>query len=274
MAFENFKPTIWSKYIQLETSKICVMEEDCNTKFQGEIGVGKQVKIIGAGRPKVGTYIPGSNIAAAETPADTSVYMNIDQFKYTHFLVDDIDEAQAVDGLMQAYMKGSAEELAATRDAYIAQIAALGGTASASTQISDATGAKTLVDDGLVTLRTNGVKISTPVVLTITPWFYNYLKDYIVNYGTDNMELIRKGIIGMYNGATVKISNNLYNDGTDDYMLLRTKDAVAFAAGISKTEAYRPDLQFSDAIKVLDTYGAKVVRQDELYVIKAHKAQE
>ena len=44
MAFENFKPTIWSKYIQLETSKICVMEEDCNTKFQGEIGVGKQVK--------------------------------------------------------------------------------------------------------------------------------------------------------------------------------------------------------------------------------------
>ena len=271
MAFENFKPTIWSKHIQQELAKLAVMQEDCNTTFQGEVGAGRQVKIIGAGRPTVRTYVPGTDITAAETPADTSVYLTIDQFKYTHFLVDDIDEAQAVDGLMQAYMKGSAEELAATRDAYIAKIAALGGYASASTKISAAADAKAAVDAGFVWLWDNGIKIGAEVSVVMTPWFYNFFKDSISQLCSDNVDLIRKGVVGIYNGATVKISNNLYNDGTDDYMLLRTKDAVAFAGGISKTEEYRPDLQFSDAIKVLDTYGAKVVRPSELYVVKAHK---
>ena len=98
MAFENFKPTIWSKHIQQELAKLAVMQEDCNTTFQGEVGAGRQVKIIGAGRPTVRTYVPGTDITAAETPADTSVYLTIDQFKYTHFLVDDIDRRRPSTG--------------------------------------------------------------------------------------------------------------------------------------------------------------------------------
>jgi len=76
----------------------------------------------------------------------------------------------------------------------------------------------------------------------------------------------------MYNGAVVKMTNNLYNDGTDDFMFIRTKSAIAFAGGISKVEAYRPEKLFSDAIKALDTFDAKIVRQKEIYVVKAHKS--
>ena len=50
MAYENFKATIWSKYIQHELAKTTVLQEDCNTRFQGEVGLGKTVKIVG-GRP-------------------------------------------------------------------------------------------------------------------------------------------------------------------------------------------------------------------------------
>ena len=85
-------------------------------------------------------------------------------------------------------------------------------------------------------------------------------------------DLVKKGIIGMYNGAPVKLSNNLYNDGTDDYMMIKTKKAIAFAGQIEKTEAYRPHNLFADALKGLDVYGAKVVRPKELYVIRARKA--
>ena len=43
MAYANFKPTVWSKKIQRELEKLCVMQEDCNTQWQGEVGVGKRV---------------------------------------------------------------------------------------------------------------------------------------------------------------------------------------------------------------------------------------
>ena len=99
----------------------------------------------------------------------------------------------------------------------------------------------------------------------------NTYKQSFKQHYTDNVELIRKGVVGMYNAAMVKISTNLYNDGTDDYMMIRTKKAIAFAGQINETEAYRPEQLFKDAVKGLDTYGAKVVRPKELYVIKAHE---
>ena len=84
-------------------------------------------------------------------------------------------------------------------------------------------------------------------------------------------ELISRGVAGMYDNCKVKMSNNLYNDGTDDYMLVRTNRAIAFAGGIDETEAYRPESYFADAVKGLNVYGGKIVRPKELYVIKAHK---
>ena len=42
MAYENFKPTVWAKKIQRELEKLCVMQEDCNTQWQGNVGIGKR----------------------------------------------------------------------------------------------------------------------------------------------------------------------------------------------------------------------------------------
>jgi hypothetical protein len=173
---------------------------------------------------------------------------------------------------MQAYMQESTAALAEARDAYIGTIATQATQASTSAAITTASGAKAAVDLAFTTLWNNGVKITDDVVITITPWFYTLFKGALTESLTDNVNLIKKGLVGTYNGAAVKMSNNLYNDATDDYMMIRTKNAIAFASGIEKTEAYRPDKQFSDAIKILDTYGAKLVRPEELYVIKARKS--
>jgi hypothetical protein len=53
--------------------------------------------------------------------------------------------------------------------------------------------------------------------------------------------------------------------------MIRTNRAIAFAQQIDKVEAFRPETLFSDAVKGLSVFGAKVVRPNELYVIKAHK---
>lgn len=273
MAYTNFKPTVWSKHIQHEIEKLCVMQEDCNTEWQGEVGLGKKVKIIGATRPTVKTYTPGTDIEAAETPADTSIFLDVDQYKYTHFIVDDIDEAQSVDGLMQAYMQESAAALAEYRDSFLAQVAAgnsQDGMVAASAAITTAAAAKKAVDTAFVALWNNSVKINSDVTIVVTPWFYDLFKGALTESLTNNVDMVKKGVVGMYNGAMVKMSNNLHKDGDDDCMIIRTKKALAFAHGIDKVEPYRPEKQFGDAIKVLDTYGAKIVRPKELYVIKAH----
>ena len=199
--------------------------------------------------------------------------LDVDQYKYTHFVVDDIDEAQSIDGLMDAYMKGSAEELAEHRDSYIGTVAVEGAAGrSNSAAVTTADEAKALVDEAFVWLWDNSVKINADVSIVMTPWFYSLFKHKLTELYTNNEKLIKKGVVGMYNNAMVKLSNNLPKSGEDDCIIIRTKDAVAFAHGIENIEPYRPEKQFADAVKVLDTYGAKVVRPNEIYVIRAHKA--
>ena len=233
MAYNNFKATVWSHHIQRELEKYTVMEEYCNYDFEGEAKKGNRVKILGVARPTIGDYTGGS-IGSPEKVADSSVCLDINQAKYFNFLVDDIDKAQSSGELMQALLAEAAAGLAEARDSFIASMA---------------------VDAGFI----------SPSL------FYNLLKDKLTDIYTDNRDLIKKGVNGNYNGAIVKLSNNLYSDGTDEYMMIRTKKAIAFAGQISETEAYSPEDLFADAVKGLDTYGAKVVRPKELYVVRAHK---
>lgn len=270
MAYTNFKPIVWSQHIQTELNRNAVLQEDCNTEFEGEAKRGQKVKILGVSRPTVGDYT-GENIGAPEDVADSAQFLEITQAKYFNFGVDDVDKAQSIEGLMPALLEESAAALAKERDTFIGTLATEAGKISESTLIDSADSAKDALDDAFVWLWEQGVNLGDEAVINVTPWFYNLLKDKLTAVYTDNVELVKKGIVGMYNGAMVKISTNLYNDGTDDYLMVRTKKAIAFAGQINETEAYRPEQLFKDAVKGLDTYGAKVVRPNELYVIKAHK---
>ena len=271
MSYSNFKPDFWSKYIQGELGKLCVLHEDCDYTFEGEIKYGERIKILGVGRPTIGDY-DGEDIGDPEKVADSSVFLDIDQAKFFNFMVDDVDKAQSKPGLMEKLTEESAVGLAEARDTFVASLATDAGEFSTSAAITTADDAKSAVDTAFEYLWDNGVRVNESTNIIISTWFYNLFKDKLTDLYTDNLEMIKKGVIGMYNGAMVKLSNNLYNDGTDDYMMIKTKKAIAFAGQIEKTEAYRPHNLFADALKGLDVYGAKVVRPKELYVIKARKA--
>lgn len=270
MAYTNFKPTIWSKQVQMDLAKLMVFREICNTNFQGEAGRGKTVKIVGISKPTVKTYAPGTAIAAAETPADTSMELKIDQYKYTNFLVDDVDDAQSHVDIMKSLMKGSAEQHATVADSYIASLVTGAKTSIAKT-IATPDDAKAAVDEAFVALWNEGVKTGKDTYIVVSPWFYSLFKNSLTEILTNNVEMVERGIFGMYNGAYVKMSNNVANDDGSDCLAVMTKDAIAYADGIEEVEAYRPQDSFSDAVKVLHTFGAKVVRPEQLVCIKAKK---
>lgn len=271
MAYSNFKPTIWSKFIQTELEKKCKLVEDCWTQFEGEAKQGGRVKILGIGAPDIFDYVPGTGIPAPATMEGTSVQLDIDQAKAFNFMIDDIDKAQSVNGLMETLIKEATAKMAKTRDSFVASLAKDATYASESTQVTTPAQAKALVDEALLSLRENDVDVDDDVTITVSPFFYQLFRDALTELKTNNDELIKKGVVGMYDNCKVKLSNNLYNDGTDDYMMVRTKRAVAFAGSIDETEAYRPESFFADAVKGLNVYGGKIVRPKEIFVIKAHK---
>lgn len=235
-----------------------------------EAKFGNQVKILGVGRPSVGDYT-GASIGDPEEVADSSVFLTIDKAKYFNFAVDDVDKAQSVPGLMEALMKEATKAMALTIDSHIASMAVNAGAFSGSLKIATAAEAKAAIDAGILNLREADVQIDDEVVMEIAPWMYQLLKDKYIELDTANSEMMKKGIVGYYDNVRVRVSNNLYNDGTDFYGMIRTKNAIAYVNQIDKVEAYRPATSFKDAVKGLNVFGSKVVRPKELYVIKAHK---
>ena len=272
MSYSNFKPIVWSKHIQHELEKFTVFKEDCDYKYEGEAGQGKRVKILGVGRPTIGVYT-GEAIGDPETIPDSSVYLTIDQAKFFNFMVDDVDKAQSTEGLMPALMEETTRALAEDTDNFLAKEIALGaGKTSAALTIGAASEAKAAVEGAFIHLWNSGVTFKDKVTIYLTPWFYSLFKDYLIENKTDNDKLIAKGIVGTYNNATVKLTNNIYRAGGYDHLIIKTSKGYAFCDGIDKTEAYRPDELFADAIKGLHTYGGKAVRPKEIYCIKAKNA--
>ncbi len=272
MSYENFKPLVWSSHIQHELPKFTVFKQDCNFEFEGEAGEGKKVKILGVARPKISKYKPGTDLAAPEEIGDTSVYLDIDQYDSFNYIIDDIDKAQAKKGLMAALSEETTRALAEAEDTFCAQqIAKNAGFKTASTAIATISEAQDCVDELFVQLWNKGVSQKDRVTLYLTPWFYNLFKNKIIELKTDNDKLIAQGILGLYNNAIVKMSNNIYNDGTDDHIVLKTSKGYAYCNGIDKLQPYTPEKRFADAIKGLNTYGGKAVRPKEIAVAKVHK---
>src|SRR5574344_2188904 len=102
MIYSNFKPVVWSKYIQLELPKFTVFKQDCDFKFEEEAKQGKRVKILNVGKPTIKDYVPNTDIDSPERVPDASTYLDIDQYKYFNYGIDDIDKAQAQEGVMEA----------------------------------------------------------------------------------------------------------------------------------------------------------------------------
>lgn len=273
MSYANFKPVVWSKYIQHELPKFTVFKQDCDFKFEGEAGQGKRVKILNVGRPTIKDYKPnGNGIDKPERVADSSTYIDIDQYKYFNYGIDNIDKAQAQEGIMEALQEETTRALAEQEDIFCAtKMAKEAGYKSASTKISTDDEAKAEIDKIFVQLWNQGVSTKDKVTMYLTPWFYNLFQNKLVELKTNNDELIEKGVLGFYNNANVKMTNNAYNDGTDDYIIVKTSKAFAYCNGIDKLKPYEPESDFSEAIKGLNTYGGKMIRPKECAVLRCHQ---
>ena len=258
MAVTNFIQTIWSKKIQDDLELKCKLVDNCLREYEGDCKYAQSVKILGVGEPTIGDYT-GADITI-EDMSDEGQILTIDQAKYFAFYVDDVDKAQSVPGLPEEYQRKAVHGLAVARDTYVANLIA--GASNKTTVTMDAEGFKKGIDDAIVALRQRN--FAEDGVIEITPAGYNLFKNHLITLSTNNPEYIKKGIVGVYDGFEVIMSNNLKTAGC-----VRGKKAVAFAGQLEKVEACRAEKRFADIVKGLDVYGAKVIDEDRIQVLVA-----
>lgn len=271
----NFQQTIWSKSILRSLEKITSLRNHCNFQYERESKNAKEVKILSVNRPTIRTYVPGTPITR-ESATDSSQSLKLDQYRYFNFEVEDIVKAQSVPGLMEALTDEAGKGLALEGDKYVADVikeGVDGGEVSASA--SDITLTKSnaveSVEEGFATLYANDCKISDTFYLEVAPKPFTLYRQALTELSTNNPEILKKGAVGRINNAYVCIENCLPTSDTAYYNILRTDKAVAFAEQIDKVEHYRPEDAFTDAVKGLYVFGAKIVRPKEIYVIKTKK---
>jgi len=281
MAITHFQQTIWSKSIQEALKTITSLRNHCDFQYEKDSKNAKEVKILGVVRPTIRTYVPGTPLTL-EAGTDASQLLQINQYKYFDFEVEDIDKAQSVPGLMEALAKEASRGLAEEGDKYVASLVKAGVEAgtnplgqSASVISLTKNNAMESVEDGFAYLYGKNVPVNSEFYLELAPSVFTKYREALTELSTNNPEILKRGAVGKINNAYVCIENLLptgkTGTGSTDnvyYNVLRTSKAIAFVEQIDKVEAFRPHDAFQDALKGLYVFGAKIVRPDEIYVMK------
>ena len=279
MAITVATQKIWHKAYEHALQTITSLRNHCDFKYERDMTNADTVYILNAVRPTVRTYVPGTNLSRDAVDA-TRQALVLDQYKYFNIEMDDVNKAQTVPGAMEAAAKEGAIALSEEGDKYVASLIKAGVEAQTNPLMSTTritpTKANSLdaIEEGFQKLYEKNNKVSDSYWLEVSPKFYRFVRPNLIEVLTNNVELAKKGVVGMYGNAKVTIENLLPtgivgSGSTADtvYNVLRTEHAIAFAEQIKETEAYRPQEAFSDAIKSLYTFGASIVRPDEIVVI-------
>lgn len=264
MAVTNFIQQIWSKKIQDDLELKTKLVDNCLRDYEGDCKYAQSVKILGVGEPTIAAY-DGSKDIDIEEMSDKGQILTIDQQNYFAFYVDDVNQAQSVQGLKEKYQEKAVHGLAVKRDTYVAELIKSAANSTTATNLTQEA-VKTAIDNAIVALRERN--FDEEGVIEITPAVYNVFKNELITLSTNNPEYIKKGIVGMYDGFEVCMSNNMAKDSTHAYCDIRGKKAIAFAGQINEVEALRAEKRFKDIIRGLDTFGSKVIDEARIQVVK------
>lgn len=276
MAFTNFIPEVWSARLLEHLDNVHVYSALLNRDYEGDIrAYGDTVHINQIGDIAINDYT-GEDLAAPEELDSTMMELKIEQAKYFNFQVKDIDNAQSNPKVVDAAMQRASYNINDVIDNYLAGLL-LAGVKSGSTitaqTLTSANAYDYLVDLGVLLNEHNVPMLGRWVV--IPPWFHGLLlkDERFVGNGTGyNQAILQGGWVGDAAGFRIHLSNNVPESAGSYSVIAGTNAAGSFAEQLVELEAYRLEKNFSDGLKGLHVYGAKVTQPDGLAVLKCTKA--
>jgi hypothetical protein len=274
MSLSNFSPTIWSAALQANLKKNLVARAIATTAYQGEIlGQGSVVKIQKPLQLTAGAY-SGTVTYAAPTSGQTDLL--IDQQNFVAFAVPDVNAIQSSVDLVSAYTVEASYALQKLCDTYVMNLVA-----------STALNSKEVVVDLSDADKTNwdsmfGATISAAEILdrSDAPREGRFLvasprmlagilaDDTFVAATQLGDEMKMQGSVGMINGFSVVLSNNVRtiveSSDTFDTTFFGVVGSVAFAEQVMEMEALRAETAFTDLVRGLHIFGSRILEPDGL----------
>lgn len=275
MSFKNFIPTVWSAQMLRSLKNDNVAARLSDARYRSDAKYGEEIKINGVGKVAIRDYEKGAPLTR-DRWEDQSTLIKIDQQKYFNFGVDDIDKRQAQGDLMAALREEANLALAEAADTYIYGFYQEAGSVVTQDSLTSGNVLSTIAS-AVKALYRHNVPKNAALSLEVSPDFLEKMMLADILYGTPNEDTMKNGFVGRVGkwlNIHVYMTNNLAKEDGKDCCLLRTKRAVAYVENMSQVEAYRPEDSFEDALKGLHVYGAKVVRPEELAVIKCSYGPE
>lgn len=274
MATTTFIPELWSARLLYALDKAHVATNLVNREYQGIIAnQGDTVHINSIGAITVKDYTKNTDIADPDALTTTEQTLVIDQCKYFNFQVDDVDNVQAAGDLIDTAMGRAAYSLADVADAYLLKTIAAGAASGNTVGAASAPIALTAANvyENIVKLRTKLDKANVPNpgrTIVVPPEVYALLlmdDRFAKSDAAAGQSALLNGEVGRVAGFTVYMSNNVRTGtGTDTgktpyfEITAQVSTATTYAEQIIKTDAYRLEKRFADAVKGLHVYGAKV----------------
>ena len=283
MATDHFIPQVWSAKILEALDKELVYAELFNTDYEGEITeAGDTVHIAQVGDVTIKDFDCDTDIASPDDVKVEDLTLDIDQSKYFNISVCDVNEVQSKISLLDTATQRAGYGFADVCDKYLGSLLATSGTVKDGLGAKDAPIAITAGNayETLVKMKTALDKANLPKQerkVVVPPEFEGFmlLDPRFVAVPVDaSQDRLTEGTVYRAAGFEIRTSNNVPSeaDGGSDgattvYSIVGSSPIQGtFAQQILKTEAYRPEKRFADAVKGLHVYGAKVLRPQAVAV--------
>lgn len=302
MATQHFVPEVWAARLLTALRTAHVYAALCNRDYEGEIAsAGDTVRITSISDPEIKDYVPGVTQIVPEPLSTSQRALTIDQAKMFSFEVDDVDRRQELGGIMDEGMSRASYRLrdkvdlfaAARMTAGVQAANILNGSGSGvgihphrtAATTGDPAAEQMDAYEGLAQLDNRLTESDVPGEgrwAVIPAWYHLALRlderftdlsqspgSSIVPEGSDTGRA--QGPVGRVGGLEVYVSNNVPVASGAHQVVAGTNAATTFAEQIVAVEAFRPESSFSDAVKGLHVYGAKVIRPEHLAVLRAKR---
>lgn len=269
MSVATFIPELWSARLLQGLEKSHVATNLVNRDYEGQIrNQGDKVNINTLSDVAIKTYTPNSDIASPDDLTTTKQQLEITEADYFNIQLDDVDRVQAAGELMDTAMRNVAYKMNDKTDSFILGKIASGvdsgniiGTTESPIQVT-----KNNIYESIIEMRTKLDKANVPTsgrTIIIPPEIYALLlqdERFVKSDAVAGQNVLVNGLVGRVAGFDVFESNNVVYDTDNKFwkVTAQVRTATTFAEQIVKTEAYRMEKRFSDAVKGLHVYGAKV----------------
>jgi hypothetical protein len=280
MSLQNFIKTVWEANIQQSMRKALVAGATANTQYSGTLNsLGDKVKILQVSDPTISSYSRGGSLTYEQLD-DAVLELIADQAYSFSFQTNDVDAVQQKPAILAQTTDKGAYGFAEKVDSTLLGLYAQAGLTSYSTGTTNWDVTSLNVEDVLLAANEKCARwTKNGRFMVVPPWFVSKLVLAGLTTKTNNDQVYANGFIDRVLGWNILESENVSigtpSTGDSTRILCGIQgESFAYAGAISEIEALRLESYFSDAVRGLYVFGAKIIRPDKTLCIYADKTAE